>query len=101
METRTRRVAVFLTEKEYEKLYAQSQVGGVGMSAYLRNLIFARQVRQRDVTGYPELLQELSDMDAAVFKLTEQAREQGISEEKVDRMISLLNNIWGTVKRSL
>ncbi|MDL2259100.1 hypothetical protein LJC42_08140 [Eubacteriales bacterium OttesenSCG-928-K08] len=101
MDARKRRVTVFLTEKEYEKLYTQSQASGIGMSAYLRNLILERQVRQRDITGYSELLQELSNMDAVVFKAAEQAKAEGISQDKVDQIISLLDNIWNTVKRSL
>ena len=96
---RTTAVLVRLSEKEKEHLKSQAAACALKMEPYIRKLIMGKEVRPRPPDEYVKLLREINAIGNNINQIAHIANaEQRISEDKIETVLQMQNDIMRLVR---
>ena len=96
---RTTAVLVRLSEKEKEHLKSQAAACALKMEPYIRKLIMGKEVRPRPPDEYVKLLREINAIGNNINQIAHIANaEQHISEDKIETVLQMQNDIMRLVR---
>ena len=92
-------VLVRLSEKEKEHLKSQAAACALKMEPYIRKLIMGKEVRPRPPDEYVKLLREINAIGNNINQIAHIANaEQRISEDKIETVLQMQNDIMRLVR---
>ena len=96
---RTTAVLVRLSEKEKEHLKSQAAACALKMEPYIRKLIMGNVIRPRPPDEYVKLLREINAIGNNINQIAHIANaEQRISEDKIETVLQMQNDIMRLVR---
>ena len=96
---RTTAVLVRLSQKEKEHLKSQAAACALKMEPYIRKLIMGKEVRPRPLDEYVRLLREINAIGNNINQIAHIANaEQRISEDKIETVLQMQNDIMRLVR---
>lgn len=101
MRTRNHHISVWLSRQELDHLRRQTQVAGLGIDPFIRQLIMGIQLRPRPPDEYAALLRELSAIGNNVNQLAHQANARDeATRQEITEAVMLVRQAWRLVKDS-
>ena len=92
-------VLVRLSQKEKEHLKAQAAACALKMEPYIRKLIMGIEVRPRPPDDFYKLLREINAIGNNINQIAHIANaEQRISEDKIETVLQMQNDIMRLVR---
>ena len=92
-------VLVRLSPKEKEHLKAQAAACALKMEPYIRKLIMGNIIRPRPPNEYVKLLREINAIGNNINQIAHIANaEQRISEDKIETVLQMQNDIMRLVR---
>lgn len=96
---RTTAVLVRLSQKEKEHLKSQAAACALKMEPYIRKLIMGSVIRPRPPDEYVKLLREINAIGNNINQIAHIANaEQRISEDKIETVLQMQNDIMRLVR---
>ena len=100
MRKRSRHVSVWMNEAEYKHL--KTQLAGMGIDPFIRNLVAGIQLRPRPPDQYTALLRELAAIGNNINQIAHWANaKKSIHEAEIVEAAVLANKAWRLVKDTL
>ena len=92
-------VLVRLSPKETEHWKAQAEACALKMEPYIRKLIMGKEIRPRPPDEYVKLLREINAIGNNINQIAHIANaEQRISEDKIETVLQMQNDIMRLVR---
>lgn len=99
MRKRRHVIPLRLTEKELQYLKRQAEQSGMSREKFLRALIMGETIHPRPCTHHANLLRKVSGLCNNANQVAHRANSTGVaSQESVDKMIRISQEIWKEVK---
>lgn len=94
-----RKLSVRVNEREYAHLKKQTEIAGLKMEPFIRNLIMNIELKPRPPEVYAKLLRELSAIGNNINQIAYIANaNKNISNAKVIEACDLIKTAWRYVK---
>ena len=99
MKVRNRKITVRLTDSEREHLQLQSDLTGIKVEPFVRNLIMESNMKARPQEEWAELLRQASGIAANVNQIAKKVNSGEPAEEETLRLVlDMQNQIWAKLK---
>lgn len=99
MRSRQNGVLVYLSDTEKQHLIKQTSLAGISAGAFIRKLIMGKEIRPRPPDEYIKLLREINAIGNNINQIAHIANaEQRISEDKIETVLQMQNDIMRLVR---
>lgn len=99
MRIRQNGVLVYLSDTEKQHLVKQASLAGINVGAFIRKLIMGKEIRPRPPDEYVRLLREINAIGNNINQIAHIANaEQHISEDKIEAVLQMQNDIMRLVR---